>query len=128
MSGATSAFQRTGALGCSAIAIALEACAAWLAFTSGQDFDRDQSEALARRAVASHDYEVLTIVHLVNACYAADAGDETRAQEAVHAAIETARHHWTMDEFGLMWGVLLPPSLRLLAGSLLEADRLQHVN
>jgi hypothetical protein len=128
MSGATSVFQRTGALGCSAIEIALEACAAWLAFTSGQDFDRDPSEGLAKRAAASHDYEVLTIIHLLDACYAADKGDEARAQTAVHDAVEVARRHWTMDELGLMWGVLLPPSLRYLARSLLEADRLQHVN
>jgi hypothetical protein len=65
---------------------------------------------------------------LMAACYAADAGDTARAHGAVSEAIELSRRQWAMDEFGLMWGVLLPTELKVFAASLLEADRLQHVN
>ena len=87
-----------------------------------------EASAADERASASRDHEVLTVLHLLNACYASDAGDDDRAQGAVHDAIEIAQRHWTMDELGLMWSVLLPSSLRQLAGSLLEAGRLQHLN
>ena len=76
----------------------------------------------------ANDFELATVLQLLLACYHLDADDNAGAHKAVSEAIEIARHNWTMDELGLMWGVLLPPTLKRFAAGLLEADRLQHVN
>ncbi|MGB0590252.1 MAG: hypothetical protein ACPGU1_11275 [Myxococcota bacterium] len=108
--------------------IALQCSADWLAFTSGEPVDTSETEALAHRAMKAHDFNLATVLTLMTACYATGAGDTSNARRAVAEAIELSRRHWAMDEFGLMWGVLLPPELKCFAATLLEADRLQHVN
>ena len=108
--------------------IALRCSKEWLAFTSGEAVDTSETAALAERAEQARDFNLATVLTLMTACYASDAGDMTEAHRAVSNAIELSRRHWAMDEFGLMWGVLLPAELKGLAASLLEADRLQHVN
>ena len=128
MSGAAEAFKRSHMAHCSAIEIALESSRDWLAFTSGVTVDRERNAARARRALQANDFEVATVLQLLLACYHLDADDNAGAHKAVSEAIEIARHNWTMDELGLMWGVLLPPTLKRFAAGLLEAARLQHVN
>ena len=100
----------------------------WLAFTSGELVDTRHTEAMAKRALATRHFSLATLLTLLRACYAMDADEVEEARKAVAEAVEIARRHWALDEFGIMWGVLLPTELKQLAGALLEADRLQHLN
>jgi tetratricopeptide (TPR) repeat protein len=108
--------------------IAMRCSSDWLAFTSGEAIDATQTETMAQRALQARDFNLATVLTLLTACYASDAGDTAAAHRAVSDAIELSRRHWAMDEFGLMWGVLLPAELKRFAANLLEADRLQHLN
>ena len=126
--GVQDTFGRSAPARWSSTQISLQCGADWLAFTSGEAVDKKRTQEMAARALSTRHFNLATIITLLVACYANESGDRQGALEAVSEAVETARQHWSLDEFGLMWGVLLPPELKQIAAGLLEADRLQHVH
>ncbi len=108
--------------------ISLRCATDWLAFTSGEAVDTSHTAEMAKRALATRHFSLATLLTLLKACYALEAGERLQGQEAVAEAVEIARRHWALDEFGIMWNVLLPTELKHVAAALLEADRLQHLN